>query len=92
MNYDEMCDEEVEARVAYHEHDGVIVPLYCSSPADMWPIIAENHIDIEWGLSINGPDSGAARYFEQRNTIIVGDANPLRAAAIVYLKMMEAEK
>lgn len=63
---------------------------YCNNPADAWPIITANHIGImpfknseakAWPLSV-GLLSGSD----------VKDANPLRAAMIVYLQMMEQKK
>jgi len=63
---------------------------YCNNAADAWPIITANHIGImpfksgeakAWPLSV-GLLSGSD----------VKDANPLRAAMIVYLQMMEQKK
>lgn len=60
----------------------------CNNPADAWPIIVGNRISLDsiyergekW-LSFAGEDG------EFRST----DANPLRAAMIVYLMMQEIE-
>lgn len=64
----------------------------CNNPADSWPIITANRIGIipspergAWRAAnrVIGADSNP-RYFTQ-------DANPLRAAMIVFLKMQEAK-
>lgn len=64
------------------------IPDYCNSPADAWPIIAENKISIyaailgdsrgEWGA-----ESSSTDYYHFHN-------NALRAAMIVFLKMQES--
>lgn len=75
--------------ISYQESED-IWPDYCNNPADAWPIITANHIGImpfksgeakAWPLSV-GLLSGSD----------VKDANPLRAAMIVYLQMMEQKK
>ena len=74
---------------SYQESED-IYPDYCNNAADAWPIITANHIGImpfksgeakAWPLSV-GLLSGSD----------VKDANPLRAAMIVYLQMMEQKK
>lgn len=59
---------------------------YCNNPADMWPIILENKIDIFFNSS---DGDGAYKHIDNQTGIIESNKNPLRAAAIVYLKMME---
>lgn len=62
---------------------------YCNNPSDAWPAIVENRINIiaEW------PDKGW--YCNVTPTVATikyhSDDNPLRAAMIVFLKMMEAK-
>ena len=65
---------------------------YCNNPADAWPIITANRIGVipgpehvAWRAAhrVIGEDSNP-RHFTQ-------DANPLRAAMIVFLKMKEVE-
>lgn len=65
---------------------------YCSNPAGMWPIIFENGICITPDLS--KPDEWIADKsveFYGRVKAIANNRNknPLRAAAIVFLKMQE---
>ncbi|HGM6831986.1 TPA: phage protein NinX family protein [Serratia marcescens] len=67
----------------------VIRKDFCNNPADAWPIIAESGIGVvpnkkdpyAWDLS-----SGMLRGIKH------SDANPLRAAMIVFLMMKDAEK
>lgn len=65
---------------------------YCNNPEDAWPIITGNRIGVipapehgAWRAAhrVIGEDSNP-RHFTQ-------DANPLRAAMIVFLKMKEGE-
>lgn len=58
---------------------------YCNNPSDAWPIIKSNHINIGWA----GDEEWFARTV---HTAKVFDANPLRAAMIVYLMMKDEEK
>lgn len=59
---------------------------YCNNPADAWPIILSNKIGINPGTS---SDKWAAHYCNW--DIAIADANPIRAAMIVFLKMKEGE-
>lgn len=62
---------------------------YCNNPADAWPIIVERKINIEWHEWKN------SRWmpFALNNATAKScyDANPLRAAMIVFLMMKEGE-
>lgn len=58
---------------------------YCNNPSDAWPIIKRNHINIGWA----GDEEWFARTVHPAK---VFDANPLRAAMIVYLMMKDEEK
>lgn len=62
----------------------VEVKDYCNNPSDAWPIIKRNHINIGWA----GDEEWLARTV---HTGKVFDANPLRAAMIVYLMMTGVE-
>ena len=63
------------------------LPDYCNNPADAWPIIVENKIftrydDVvmnQWMAGLN------------HQNIVGLSNNPLRAAMIVYLMMIEGE-
>jgi len=59
----------------------------CNNPADAWPIITANHIGImpfKSGIATAWPTSVGLLSDAQ-----VKHENPLRAAMIVYLQMME---
>ena len=58
----------------------------CNNPADAWPIIAENKINIDHRESIK---AGVMATKSGNKEIYAVDSNPLRAAMIVYLQMME---
>lgn len=60
---------------------------YCNNPADAWPIIFSNRIGIVPGTTT---DKWAAHHGDW--DIAAADANPLRAAMIVFLMMKEGEK
>jgi len=95
-------DGSDSAVISLYESDGSGTPLgapfqtvdYCNSPADMWPIILEKEMHVgpvDWlkgGVCL----WGACVMFDQAILAEHDHINPLRAAAIVYLKMMEAEK
>ena len=68
---------------------------YCNIPADMWPIIIQNNIELsplyrgEWCASVvNNYTYNEDPIYDLQHA----HANPLRAAAIVFLMMKEAEK
>ncbi len=66
---------------------------YCNNPSDGFPIITENNIGMWRGcLGLNLlADHWCSRGVEADDSP-VKDKNPLRAAMIVYLKMMEKEE
>lgn len=76
------------------EKDGLwdILPIShfdpCNNPADAWPIIVDNKINIEWRDSVRlnplAKGTGGSEYWH-------ADKNPLRAAMICFLKMKDAE-
>ena len=59
---------------------------YCNNPADAWPIIADNKINIDHRESIK---AGVMATKSGNKEIYAVDSNPLRAAMIVYLQIME---
>ena len=61
----------------------------CNNPADMWPLIVENKIDVCFIDSANSWTS----FGLTKNKLLVDSSgdNPLRAAAIVYLMLKDAE-
>ena len=64
---------------------------FTSDPADAWPIIVANSIDIiqDTGLGCAIATSSAVQMFQREDVHIEQDENGLRAAMIVYLQMME---
>lgn len=99
MDYSKMSDAEIGRRVAaackldggadYNGSTGrweTFDP--CNNPADAWPIIVENKICLE----VANCDGRLWLAEDWRNVVSTWhkDANPLRAAMIVYLKMQES--
>ncbi|MGL5307237.1 MAG: hypothetical protein ACRC9Y_14055 [Aeromonas veronii] len=60
---------------------------YCNDHAIMMPIVFENGIALSPTRQTNGEMAWTAGYFMGRVVTKFTHANPLRAAAIVYLKM-----
>ncbi|BBT89432.1 hypothetical protein WP8W19C02_10520 [Enterobacter cloacae] len=60
----------------------------CNNPADAWPIIAGNKINIEW----HEWKGGEFKPYALNNATMKScyDDNPLRAAMIVFLMMQDA--
>lgn len=64
---------------------------YCNNPADAWPIITKNSIVIS--PYMRGENPSLWLCFDVNNSDLdCLDKNPLRAAMIVYLQMMEQKK
>ena len=102
MNYEAMSDDEINYEVAKHSFDAEwlecyygkegMVPDYCNSADDAWPVILEH------GISMCKPNS----YRDEwscflRDSIgfvsnIVYHERPLRAAMIVFLMMNGEQK
>ena len=61
----------------------------CGNPADAWPIISENKINIEWHEWKDGDFRPYALNSATMKSVY--DGNPLRAAMIVFLMMEEQE-
>ncbi|HBL8908146.1 TPA: DUF2591 family protein [Enterobacter hormaechei] len=60
---------------------------YCNNPADAWPIITEAKISL---LSVECGDGSELWLAKSKSCPSRGDANPLRAAMIVFLMMKDA--
>ncbi|WP_312330385.1 phage protein NinX family protein [Atlantibacter hermannii] len=90
-DYSKLSDFEINKQVAFHiglrtverAEEGEFDP--CNNPADAWPIILSNKIGINPGTA---SDKWAAHYCNW--DIAIADANPLRAAMIVFLMMQDA--
>lgn len=67
------------------EGDALHLKNYCNNPSDAWPIITENRIAIS-------PYCDQGWFADHDSSVIVDDANPLRAAMLVYLMMQEHDK
>lgn len=90
-NADERSAGIVDVSKNYHWFD------FCNNPADAWPIIVANKISLHaprykegWMADFTGSDDDVndgfnVDYFESHN------ANPLRAAMIVFLMMQGDE-
>lgn len=65
----------------------------CNNPADAWPIIVANNIDIiqDNGQGCALATNSAIQMFLGDDVHISQDENPLRAAMIVFLKMQESK-
>ncbi|MER1974572.1 phage protein NinX family protein [Pseudocitrobacter faecalis] len=79
-------DQIITDKVPYTKNG---VHDYCNNPADAWPIIVEHHIAVvpyRHTLPQAWPTAfGVSSKFTSE------DANPLRAAMIVFLKMQDAK-
>lgn len=64
----------------------------CNNPADAWPIIVANNIDIiqDNGQGCALATNSAIQMFHGDDVHISQDENPLRAAMIVFLMMQDA--
>lgn len=97
--YDDVIDKPVRDGTAVHWGDGCNWREFdpCNNPADAWPIITENKICLI-------PEIGDGTWWAMYQPIIQLDwrvyddgkpiennANPLRAAMIVFLMMKENE-
>ena len=60
---------------------------YCNNPTDAWPIIVENHINIEWFSDDEGIYASAKGTTDWTGGSLADHENPLRAAMICFLKM-----
>ncbi len=78
----EYCDYygQIDREVGEHEES---LPDYCNNPADMWPIIVEHKINLEYYDYPNQNWLASAAFSLQE----FSGKSPLRAAAIVFLMM-----
>lgn len=83
------------ARVCWVGCDGEYVSFDpCNNPSEAWPIILDNGISInKWDKSDSfwTADVEHPKACDEYNTIEVKHENPLRAAAICFLLMKDAE-
>lgn len=65
----------------------------CNNPADAWPVIVANNIDIiqDNGQGCALATNSAIQMFLGDDVHISQDENPLRAAMIVFLMMQESK-
>lgn len=77
----------------------LVINDYCNNPADAWPILVENGISLikctvgsgYWSAEIiTDIDEVTDKLFQCQSSFDYQDANPLRAAMIVYLQMRES--
>lgn len=100
MDYSKLNDHELNCKVAlnFYDSDWVdkhwliadMIPDYCNNPADAWPIIVANKIWIRelYGIWDCKGFPVAPHPYAQ---VQFSDANPLRAAMIVFLMIQEAK-
>ena len=71
--------------------DGFGPVNYCESPSDAWPIILEHKINLifKWGAKEPLWTACNKMALVSGSKVEFKNENPLRAAMIVYLKMME---
>mgnify|MGYP001073356582 CR=1 FL=1 len=87
MNYEKAGDFEINSAVKdilFGEHwitESVLCKWDFNNPADAWPIIVENKINIDFQYG-SWPTAEYSEY-------IYTDENPLRAAMIVFLMMQD---
>lgn len=86
MNYSELSDFEINALV--EKYDKPKSPKnYCGLAEHAWPIIADNKINILFDWNTRGIVGATGAWPMQEYE----DANPLRAAMVVYLMMQEQQ-
>ena len=88
-----ICDgQHYSPNVSYWDDNGHCKMFGINNPSDIWPIIVEAKIETCWfcGDKWRAIIDNQFQAGEYKKWVAV-DANPLRAAAIVYLKMMEAK-
>ena len=108
MNYENMSDFEINKEIALIENNNLIFTKndsvylntvddslvdYCNNPADAWPIIVENNINLEWFSDDDGIYASATVAIDFMGTsgFLSDHENPLRAAMICFLKMNDAK-
>lgn len=97
-DYSKISDFEINKRVFIlvmngrdWNRQGSGVFDFCNNPADAWPIIVANNIDIiqDNGQGCALATNSAIQMFQGDDVHISQDENPLRAAMIVFLMMQE---
>ena len=108
MNYSELSDREINAKVAFFRKEKLISYApdtdwcqdadYCNTPNYAWPIIVSNKINIHW-TCLNrdkGECWAVTEYIDNNDCITEIESpysnNPLRAAMIVYLRLQEIKQ
>jgi hypothetical protein len=88
MNYEAMMSHEINIEV-YKAVKGFskALPDYCNNPLDSWPIILNNQISIMQDGWTNNIADWIAHSTKKKKDFSSENANPLRAAMIVFLKM-----
>lgn len=80
-----------KSSVVYMENGyGGLSRDYCNNPADAWPIIVGNKINIRFGAEGMSCEAQFMQYGHE--SIEQYHANPLRAAMIVFLMMREKKE
>jgi len=105
MDYSQLSDEAIDDKVFFakwvsdggdveyakeilamlHSHGNA--PRYCNNPSDIIPLMIEHKISLVWV----GGYWQAQPPFKNHVGSVNDDLNPLRAASIVFIKMMEAK-
>ena len=90
LGYDSPSTEGAGDKILIHNHGmptrGVIDNYDpCNSPSDAWPIIVENRIALIPAFGIWDASKGDFKH--NRRNFQVQNANPLRAAMIVFLML-----
>lgn len=105
-DYASMSDFEINCRVHAEVMeisglDSFKAKDYCNNPSDAWPIIAQSGISLIkctvgsgcWSAEIiTDIDEATDNLFQCQSSSDYQDANPIRAAMIVFLMMREGEK
>lgn len=86
-------ERTLTSSVFYENHQGIKTFDPCNNPADAWPIIVANNIDIiqDNGQGCALATNSAIQMFLGDDVHISQDENPLRAAMIVFLMMQESK-
>lgn len=77
--------------VFYENHQGIKTFDPCNSPADAWPIIADNGISLECIVVNRHEKTWRAQFKPAYVKHRMNHKNPLRAAMIVFLMMQESK-
>ncbi|EAS3168194.1 hypothetical protein DOV11_04120 [Salmonella enterica] len=104
MDYSKLSDHEINVKVgSVIGFAAKLMAVnkqtdYCNNPEDAWPIISENGISLikctvdsgYWSAEIiTDIDDVTDKIFQCQSSFDYQDANPLRAAMVVFLMMQE---